>query len=65
MIPERRALACVPVRTGPRLPDDDELTELLAQILERAWRRRHPELLDVNLETALENMAARNGKPGR
>ena len=44
-------------------PDDDELTELLAQLLERAWRRRHPELPGVNLERALENMAAGNGKP--
>jgi hypothetical protein len=28
-------------RSANVAPADDELTELLAQLLERAWRRRH------------------------
>jgi len=38
-------------------PVDDELTELLAELLVRAWRRRHPD--------PLENVAARSGEPPR
>jgi hypothetical protein len=29
-------------------PDEDGLTELLAQLLERAWRRRHADEADVS-----------------
>jgi hypothetical protein len=63
MTPALRAHTRDLVGTDPLLRHDDELTELLAQLLERAWRRRHPELPGVTLDEALENVAARNGKP--
>ena len=43
---------------------EDELTELLAELLERAWRRRHPQVSPPTTQ-ALENTVARQDEVAR
>jgi hypothetical protein len=41
--PKERTLRVVPSPPAEAAPIDEALTEALAQLLERAWRRRHSE----------------------